>query len=280
MSALFGTAHLTDACPTQTSPCLERCCDCQQSLKMEEKSPTPPLSRPGSSILTACDQDLATPPGFSPIAASKDRVFKTEEPHQFDIELPHAFDHAAPYPQTVEDDLNRYISIRDIQPSHYEITPPQFFQFPLVHTTSSYLNYQGHTYGPPSPPPTSISGSPAMERFPRTYIWPTQNEVLGPFDRRRDETYFTMSPEEEDDHVLCDKPYARLIYDALMQAPGHRMMLREIYDWFQCNTNKPHESGTNGWQNSIRHNLSMNQVSLHPGSCMICVLRSRLGFRK
>ena len=57
-----------------------------------------------------------------------------------------------------------------------------------------------------------------------------------------------------------DKPYARLIYEALMQAPGHRMMLREIYSWFQSNTNKPRESGTNGWQNSIRHNLSMNQV--------------------
>lgn len=57
-----------------------------------------------------------------------------------------------------------------------------------------------------------------------------------------------------------DKPYAQLIYDALMQAPGHRMLLRDIYDWFLHNSRKAHESGTNGWQNSIRHNLSMNQV--------------------
>jgi len=66
--------------------------------------------------------------------------------------------------------------------------------------------------------------------------------------------------DEDEDEGLYDKPYAQLIYDALMEAPGHRMLLRDIYDWFLQNTRKPRESGTNGWQNSIRHNLSMNQV--------------------
>jgi hypothetical protein len=65
---------------------------------------------------------------------------------------------------------------------------------------------------------------------------------------------------EDEDDVADDKPYARLIYEALMEAPGHRMMLRDIYEWFRQNTTKPQESGTNGWQNSIRHNLSMNKV--------------------
>lgn len=64
-----------------------------------------------------------------------------------------------------------------------------------------------------------------------------------------------------------DKPYARLIHEALMQAPGHRMMLRDIYDWFIRHTTKPSESGTNGWQNSIRHNLSMNQVGIFVLAC-------------
>ncbi|KIW70411.1 hypothetical protein PV04_02683 [Phialophora macrospora] len=65
---------------------------------------------------------------------------------------------------------------------------------------------------------------------------------------------------EHDEDAIDDKPYARLIYEALMQAPGHRMMLREIYEWFRHNTTKPQESGSNGWQNSIRHNLSMNKA--------------------
>ena len=70
----------------------------------------------------------------------------------------------------------------------------------------------------------------------------------------------TLGLEAPPDDECNDKPYAKLIYEALMQAPGHRMMLREIYNWFQRNTNKPRESASNGWQNSIRHNLSMNQV--------------------
>ncbi|RMD40348.1 hypothetical protein DV735_g4778, partial [Chaetothyriales sp. CBS 134920] len=65
---------------------------------------------------------------------------------------------------------------------------------------------------------------------------------------------------EEDEDGQGGKPYARLIYEALLEAPGHRMMLRDIYDWFEKNTTKPRESGTNGWQNSIRHNLSMNHA--------------------
>lgn len=67
--------------------------------------------------------------------------------------------------------------------------------------------------------------------------------------------------DEEEDEDIYDKPYAQLIYEALLQAPGNRMLLRDIYDWFIQNTRKPRDSGTNGWQNSIRHNLSMNQVS-------------------
>lgn len=66
---------------------------------------------------------------------------------------------------------------------------------------------------------------------------------------------------DEDEDTTDGKPYARLIYEALLQAPENRMMLREIYEWFEQNTSKPRESAGNGWQNSIRHNLSMNKVS-------------------
>jgi hypothetical protein len=55
-----------------------------------------------------------------------------------------------------------------------------------------------------------------------------------------------------------EQPYAQLIYRALMEAPGHTMILRDIYNWFKQNTDKAADKETKGWQNSIRHNLSMN----------------------
>lgn len=58
---------------------------------------------------------------------------------------------------------------------------------------------------------------------------------------------------------VSDEPYARLIHRALMEAPGHAMVLQEIYHWFEQNTDKGKSKST-GWRNSIRHNLSMNAV--------------------
>ncbi|KKY35266.1 putative forkhead domain-containing protein [Diaporthe ampelina] len=54
-----------------------------------------------------------------------------------------------------------------------------------------------------------------------------------------------------------DEPYARLIYRAFMSRPNKSMTLQEIYQWFRENTDKAKSKGK-GWQNSIRHNLSMN----------------------
>jgi hypothetical protein len=74
-----------------------------------------------------------------------------------------------------------------------------------------------------------------------------------------------------DDSVIDkEQPYAQLIYQALKNAPGRTMILRDIYDWFKNHTDKASASETKGWQNSIRHNLSMNGVrllNLHPTYC-------------
>ena len=59
-----------------------------------------------------------------------------------------------------------------------------------------------------------------------------------------------------------EPPYAKLIYDALMDAPGHRLVLRDIYAWITINTGKAKDPNFKGWQNSVRHNLSMNGVRI------------------
>ena len=64
----------------------------------------------------------------------------------------------------------------------------------------------------------------------------------------------------DEEPVDTDQPYAQLIYKALLQAPNNTMILRDIYEWFRKNTGKAADKDTKGWQNSIRHNLSMNGV--------------------
>lgn len=69
---------------------------------------------------------------------------------------------------------------------------------------------------------------------------------------------------DDDEPIDKEQPYAQLIYRALLDAPQHTMVLRDIYDWFRMHTDKAAHSETKGWQNSIRHNLSMNGVSYRP----------------
>ena len=68
----------------------------------------------------------------------------------------------------------------------------------------------------------------------------------------------------ETDHETKEKGpcYANLIYQALMEAPGHKMILRDIYAWIARKTDKAKDPSSKGWQNSVRHNLSMNGVHI------------------
>ncbi|TPX16342.1 uncharacterized protein E0L32_003991 [Thyridium curvatum] len=75
-----------------------------------------------------------------------------------------------------------------------------------------------------------------------------------PFDTRAGSVAGTASAAAE-----ADEPYAQLIFKAFMSVPTHAMTIQELYQWFRDNTNKAKGQGQ-GWQNSIRHNLSMNDA--------------------
>jgi len=74
----------------------------------------------------------------------------------------------------------------------------------------------------------------------------------------RQQKSLNVAEENQDD----DAPYAVLIYRALMSTPSRRMVLSQIYDYFRERIPKFRRIKGRGWMNSIRHNLSMNGVSL------------------
>ncbi|KAJ5590509.1 hypothetical protein N7450_004481 [Penicillium hetheringtonii] len=73
----------------------------------------------------------------------------------------------------------------------------------------------------------------------------------------RDSSPRTSISEED---PIAEPPYSALIYDSLKDAPERKRTLQEIYEWFKTNTHKDKDPTSKGWQNSIRHNLSMNAV--------------------
>ncbi|SAM04219.1 hypothetical protein [Absidia glauca] len=53
--------------------------------------------------------------------------------------------------------------------------------------------------------------------------------------------------------------YASLIAQAILTSQYQRMTLREIYEWVQTRYPHLYEANETGWQNTIRHNLSLNK---------------------
>ena len=75
-------------------------------------------------------------------------------------------------------------------------------------------------------------------------------------------TDFNNLPLDDENENCSNVPYNQLLHKCLMEKCGHEALLKDIYAWFERNTEKAKDPGAKGWQNSIRHNLSMNEVSL------------------
>lgn len=131
--------------------------------------------------------------------------------------------------------------------------------------------YRDHHYSsPPSDGSTSIPGNgqqlsapcPAPETYQQEFsqfVYRRNHEESSP-----DDCVSSIRMKEQPHHIAAgpEEPYAQLIYRAFMSTkPKYAMTLQDIYQWFRENTDKAKRDGK-GWQNSIRHNLSMNQVGI------------------
>ncbi|KAL8840897.1 MAG: hypothetical protein Q9170_001161 [Blastenia crenularia] len=144
------------------------------------------------------------------------------------------------------------------QPRDYPTPQSNLSLSPQQHTRGRFTSSghgttpQNDQYGPRSGSATSPQyfGDLSTSDVSYTQQCPYQNDGQGqePIDESEDS--------DEDGSVNCE-PYAQLIFRALKSAPGHGMVLKDIYRWFENNTDKTRK-GSKGWQNSIRHNLSMN----------------------
>ena len=68
----------------------------------------------------------------------------------------------------------------------------------------------------------------------------------------------TSFPPLEDDGTKPPYSYAQLIGMAILRSPNRRLTLSKIYAWITSTFSFYHASGS-GWQNSIRHNLSLSK---------------------
>lgn len=159
-------------------------------------------------------------------------------------------DYTAPYPRTYD-----HVRLDGLPNTMIASYPP-----------STFYHAQPSIYTAPSLPDTSMPELMQLgddyEMHHGNYFKPEdQIDYTSSYsDVSRGSTPYGIGYEGED-VIDKEQPYAQLIYRALLSAPNHTMILRDIYDWFKRYTDKASQSETKGWQNSIRHNLSMNGVS-------------------
>jgi forkhead transcription factor HCM1 len=67
-------------------------------------------------------------------------------------------------------------------------------------------------------------------------------------------------PLVEDDGNKPSYSYSQLIAMAILRAPNRRLTLAQIYKWISDSYNFYRRSPDGGWQNSVRHNLSLNKA--------------------
>ena len=109
-------------------------------------------------------------------------------------------------------------------------------------------------HGPPLPQ-MYHQGSPhgSMNQFTNEIPWGSFGQQLFPDD--------TAWNDDEDEVDAADPCYAQLLWTCLRETPDHTMTLKELYEWIAHHSQKAKDPKNRGWQNSVRHNLSMNAVS-------------------
>ena len=181
------------------------------------------------------------------------RAPRTHSPFNYDINPP-----TDPSPPLQDSRLSTYLAPTSAFTNLTKMDPPMYEQHSAYSFEEPFKSLGGgsdffDTIKPEHPSLSPLSSLASMEIDTGSPPYGSNSSYGIPLDTTR-----PPPPEQMED--TTGEPYARLIYRALKGAPGHRMVLKDIYNWFEMYTDKARDPKSRGWQNSIRHNLSMNGV--------------------
>lgn len=123
-----------------------------------------------------------------------------------------------------------------------ENTHPTLFPAPSQFQVDQY-------YQKPSGKRALLEAAPIKDSRPQKKV-KTDDSILPPHD---------SFPPIVDDGTKPPHSYATLIGMAILRAPNRRLTLSQIYKWIS-DTFSFYNAQDAGWQNSIRHNLSLNKA--------------------
>lgn len=171
-----------------------------------------------------------------------------------------------------------YSPVPDVLLSPINLASPLSFCLPTspdFEQPLNIINYEEDVHDrdfslPPSPTPTQKSRYQIQPRFSEQDYSPIDvNTLLSKQPKDSDQTTSQVSQEDFDENpaiVLSefpdgDKPnctYAQLLIVAIKRSPKQKLLLDQIYDIFiQKYKSFKWQKDSKGWQNSIRHNLSL-----------------------
>lgn len=207
-----------------------------------------------------------------------DATMQSSSPHRaFTTLSSHA--HASPMSTTPN---YHTMSAQVYQTNQYEQTAMTHNSLPMRLNGLPYHINQWHPYSNPASLPSMGDFTPTMTPLQQQHLYsqPAQHveqrqatvDLLG---------YDDVIPEEDEmdeapNAMAADPCYAQLLYRCLLDAPNHTMCLKDVYHWVSQHSQKARDPSSTGWQNSVRHNLSMNAVShLEPSTHPLLYSASR-----